>query len=222
MGSGPGTWTADGERDRVADSDAEGTTRFGGVNTWGELDPPMPILRKLKSLLGADEDGDEAERDVTVTVEHDPENEAAVKGADVEESATAGGSHAVAVSDAEESAEDTADEPATTDDEEDEEQVEADTAADAEASEGTATDEESTPDEGEIQDAEEPDASGASGSDEPVDELNGVGPAYAQRLGDAGIESVGELADADAGELSEATEIAEGRIQGWIDQAGEY
>ena len=219
----------------------------------------MSIVRKLKSLLGLGDGGSEPERDVTVTVEHDPENEAAVKGADVESSTSSGGSHAVAVSGDEE-------EPAT---DKDDAAATADEAEAADADEAPESAEEETPEEVEIPDAEEPEASeeaaeaetdeegdeeaageeaaaaeeeedggseeedGGSeeedgsteedaGSDEPVDVLNGIGPAYADRLADAGVETVGDLASADPAELAEAADIAEGRIQGWIDQAAEY
>jgi len=54
---------------------------------------------------------------------------------------------------------------------------------------------------------------------EPVDEIKGIGPAYADRLSGAGVETVAELAASDATELSEQTDISEKRIQGWIDRA---
>ncbi|ELY74767.1 helix-hairpin-helix domain-containing protein [Natrinema pallidum] len=54
---------------------------------------------------------------------------------------------------------------------------------------------------------------------EPVDEIKGIGPAYADRLAGAGVDTVGELADADAAELADRTDISEKRIQGWIDRA---
>ncbi|WP_408959484.1 helix-hairpin-helix domain-containing protein [Natrinema sp. 74] len=54
---------------------------------------------------------------------------------------------------------------------------------------------------------------------EPVDSIKGIGPAYADRLAGAGVETVGELAVADAAELADQTDISETRIQGWIDRA---
>ncbi|WP_226040508.1 DUF4332 domain-containing protein [Natrinema sp. DC36] len=54
---------------------------------------------------------------------------------------------------------------------------------------------------------------------EPVVEIKGIGPAYADRLAGAGVDTVGELAAADAAELAEQTDISETRIQGWIDRA---
>ncbi len=56
-------------------------------------------------------------------------------------------------------------------------------------------------------------------SQETVDVIKGIGPAYADRLAGAGVDTVGELAGADAAELAEQTDISEKRIQGWIDRA---
>lgn len=56
------------------------------------------------------------------------------------------------------------------------------------------------------------------GADDPVDTVSGIGPAYAERLADAGVETVGDLASADAADLATATGLGEGRIAGWIDQ----
>lgn len=53
----------------------------------------------------------------------------------------------------------------------------------------------------------------------PVDDIKGIGPAYSDRLADAGVMTVSDLAAADAAELAEETDIAEKRIQGWIDRA---
>jgi predicted flap endonuclease-1-like 5' DNA nuclease len=68
----------------------------------------------------------------------------------------------------------------------------------------------------EAEDADEPEP---EGSGEPVDSIKGIGPAYADRLADADVETVAELAAADAAELAERTDISEKRIQGWIDRA---
>lgn len=60
---------------------------------------------------------------------------------------------------------------------------------------------------------------GRTGGDEPVDSLSGIGPAYAERLSEAGVETVGDLAAADAADLDAATDIGEGRLASWIEQA---
>lgn len=67
---------------------------------------------------------------------------------------------------------------------------------------------------------DEPPAS--EGSDDPVTELNGIGPAYEERLSNLGIETVAELADADADEIEAETDLSAKRVAGWIDQAAEY
>jgi predicted flap endonuclease-1-like 5' DNA nuclease len=56
-------------------------------------------------------------------------------------------------------------------------------------------------------------------SDEHVETVRGIGPAYAERLADAGVETVGDLAAADAGALSRQIDVAESRIVRWIDRA---
>ncbi|MFC6836406.1 DUF4332 domain-containing protein [Halomarina ordinaria] len=55
----------------------------------------------------------------------------------------------------------------------------------------------------------------------PVTRLKGIGPAYAETLEDAGVESIDDLANADAAALSEETGISEKRLQRWVDRAQE-
>lgn len=60
------------------------------------------------------------------------------------------------------------------------------------------------------------DADESEGADgESVETISGIGPAYAERLADAGVETVEELRAADASELAEQTELSEKRIAGW-------
>ncbi|SDZ84568.1 polyhydroxyalkanoate synthase [Haloplanus vescus] len=54
-----------------------------------------------------------------------------------------------------------------------------------------------------------------------LQELDGVGPAYASRLEGAGIVSVEDLADAEPAVLSQEAGIDEGRIRRWIEAATE-
>lgn len=62
---------------------------------------------------------------------------------------------------------------------------------------------------------EEP--TGAGG--ESVESIKGIGSAYAQRLADAGVGSVAELARADPEELAAATDLGTGRVGKWIERA---
>jgi polyhydroxyalkanoate synthase len=104
---------------------------------------------------------------------------------------------------AEEVTEEAAEEPTVTEEAEAAEaEVEETEAAEAEVEEEVA--------------AEEP----APESPELVD-INGIGPAYADRLQDAGIPTVADLADADAGALAAETDISVERLEGWIEQAKE-
>ena len=77
--------------------------------------------------------------------------------------------------------------------------------------------------------AAEPDAEAATeaaetveGSTDPVTELNGIGPAYGDRLAGVGIDTVGELAAADPAEVADQIDLGESRVAGWVEQANEY
>lgn len=71
----------------------------------------------------------------------------------------------------------------------------------------------------------------AAGSDDRVtvsspggdglEAIDGIGSAYAERLTAAGVSTVADLADADAGTLADATGISVSRIDRWIDHASE-
>jgi len=135
----------------------------------------------------------EDEAGVDVTVEHEPDtrSEDAVKGTDT---ADTGSSADV--------------EPADTGDAESEETGAAEP-ADAEGTDaGDAT-------------AEPGEGAERSPPGEGVDleEVKGIGPAYADRLRDAGIEDVAALAAADAADLAERSDMGEGRLEKLIDRA---
>ncbi|WP_324758654.1 helix-hairpin-helix domain-containing protein [Haloarcula montana] len=60
------------------------------------------------------------------------------------------------------------------------------------------------------------------GSDDGVTAIKGIGPAYAERLSRVGIETVGELAVADAADIAAETDLSESRVSGWVERAREY
>lgn len=180
----------------------------------------MGLLERIKVALGL-EPRDRADRaessgeDVAVTVEHDPEtaSEDAVKGTDTATEDGASVEESTDEDEDEESTEGSTDEPTDgTDEDEDEASVE----------ESTAEPTDETDDEASEQPDESTSESGdgsAAGAD--VQSIDGIGPAYAERLGEAGIETVGDLAGADAATVAEETGIAEGRVSTWIERAGE-
>ncbi|QSG05646.1 helix-hairpin-helix domain-containing protein [Halapricum desulfuricans] len=67
--------------------------------------------------------------------------------------------------------------------------------------------------------SDEPDAGEDLGTDEPTDVIKGIGSTYADRLADAGVETVADLAARDADALAEETGISEKRLQTWIERA---
>ncbi|AHF99950.1 poly(R)-hydroxyalkanoic acid synthase subunit PhaC [Halostagnicola larsenii XH-48] len=56
-------------------------------------------------------------------------------------------------------------------------------------------------------------------SDADLTDLSGIGEAYADDLHEAGIETIGDLAAADAADLATETGISPARIEDWIEQA---
>jgi predicted flap endonuclease-1-like 5' DNA nuclease len=173
----------------------------------------MGLLQKLKSALGfggsRSRRGRERTDEVDVTVEHEPDatSEAAVKGSNGgwEEETVDGGS------DADEGERSFGREEAAV----------AETAAGAAESAGAV---EPGGDGTEDDPAETGSESAGGGARKgvPVDELSGIGPAYAERLGNAGVETVGDLAGADATTVAADSDISQGRVEGWIEQAREY
>lgn len=186
------------------------------------------VLRKLKRLLGlgTSEDSGRSERDVTVQGgEADAETEAAVKGADTEEEEA---EPVASGTDADASTESLVDEA--------EAQEEPSGRAEPAEAAGPDAEDESTEIEEAEADVDEPDAektvedeiaeeeaeaAEAEQADEgtPVDEIKGIGPAYSERLGEIGIETVADLAAADAADVAERTTVPEKTVRKWIDRA---
>ncbi|WP_267639425.1 class III poly(R)-hydroxyalkanoic acid synthase subunit PhaC [Haloarchaeobius amylolyticus] len=87
-----------------------------------------------------------------------------------------------------------------------------DGAAEAESVETEAATADSTED-----DAVEIEVEGVDETDLEV--IDGIGPSYAERLRNAGVDSIADLAAVDVDELAAETDLNPQRIQGWVDQA---
>lgn len=158
------------------------------------------LLQKLKDLLNisrlsrpAAESESPPERDGEITVEREPDSatEDAVKGTETAADQTdAGGGEAPAAS------ETVTDEGGTS------------------AASETVADDTAAPAESE---AAAPADAGQDG--DPVDEIKGIGPTYAERLGEAGISTVADLAAADAETVADAAQASESRATDWIERA---
>jgi polyhydroxyalkanoate synthase len=65
------------------------------------------------------------------------------------------------------------------------------------------------------------DAGAETGQALDLERIDGIGPAYAGRLREAGIEDLSALAGADADDLAATVDVAEQRVARWIDRAAE-
>lgn len=54
---------------------------------------------------------------------------------------------------------------------------------------------------------------------EPVEDIKGIGPTYAERLSEAGIHTVADLSATEATALADETDLGEGRLETWIERA---
>lgn len=173
------------------------------------------FLQRIKSALGVDgsqgrqespgqqqparEANESSEQRVGVTVEREPAtaSEDAVKGTE------------------------TASEPEPSTDAVEDEVETAEEAPTDEASEAEpeTTEEDQTESEKAQESEDDATADDDLGTDESVDMIKGIGPTYAERLGEAGVDTVADLAHADAAELAEETDISETRLSNWIEKA---
>ncbi|MFW5964666.1 MAG: class III poly(R)-hydroxyalkanoic acid synthase subunit PhaC, partial [Natronomonas sp.] len=69
------------------------------------------------------------------------------------------------------------------------------------------------------EDVEADDVDPAGTEESDLEELEGIGPTYAERLREGGIRTIAELAEADAETVAEAAEVGTARAEDWIQQA---
>ncbi|MFD1587043.1 helix-hairpin-helix domain-containing protein [Halorientalis brevis] len=191
----------------------------------------MGLLKLIKAVMGLNgtgssahsSAGDSGGKDVDVTVEHEPEpateSEGAVKGTtDVEISDETGAAEPSSDPTVETDAEpDVVDDAVTETATDSEPEPEPESEPDAEPEPAAESDDEGDAETDAAADDESEPA--VDGADEPVDTISGIGPAYADRLSDAGIETVGDLVAVEATDVAAETDLSEKRVQRWIDTA---
>ena len=195
----------------------------------------MRLLEKIKALIGLGNGAQSEKRrdsvDVTVEREPDrkPDRESGMGTSEPGESAVGGAQRELTESEAETEPEEG---PESTPEPEPESEQEPEQAPDPKPE--PAAEPDSAPDPAPDTDgaetapptaeAEQPtteagSATPESGNDEPLDSIKGIGPSYAERLENAGIGSVSELAAADPEALAGETGLSEKRISRWVDRA---
>ncbi|ESS11558.1 MAG: hypothetical protein A07HR60_01615 [uncultured archaeon A07HR60] len=155
------------------------------------------VLNVIKQILGIENSTREDEDSgTTVAVEHDP-GETTTTGASIE------------------SREQHDDEDGSVDD--------SVTKTDSEpASSGETVHTEETAPSGETAESETESPSDTDDSaEQPVEEVKGIGPAYAEQLANIGVETVTQLAAADPEEIGEETSVGESRAATWVSRATE-
>jgi predicted flap endonuclease-1-like 5' DNA nuclease len=181
------------------------------------------IVSALRSLTGGGTEESTttsgSRSDGQVSVEHEPDSEPASPDASTEAAVKGGDADAEVADDAAAAGTDaTASTGTLVDEDAGKEPAEAVAEAgsgDADIDEGDANaDDGADADDG----AEATDAGAAA---ESVETITGIGPAYAGRLEGIGIETVGELAAADAAEVAEGIDVSETRVSDWIERAND-
>ena len=175
----------------------------------------MGLITKLKSLLGLAEDRPQPRSSESgVTIEREPdesnegpdaETERAIKTADETVDGDETAATEADVGDVDE-----------TDPTAHIERVESDS-AESNGTEEDASGAEETETEG--PETEEPTPSEADADARPLEDVKGIGPAYAERLRSAGVEDTAALADADPEEIAAETDLSPKRIAGWVERA---
>jgi predicted flap endonuclease-1-like 5' DNA nuclease len=196
----------------------------------------MGLLDKLKSLFGSDQSAGSPARgtEADVTVEHEPaaESEHAVKGTDTgrqqrdtaqpqddqhHSDAHAAESQAGAGATPEQTDETDAEESTSMPDETSETTIEDADTADVDTADADTADEDTAE-----SDNQEPSSEAAPADSPSIEEIKGIGPTYAERLGAAGIETVADIAAADPADVAEAAETGENRAGDWVERAQDF
>ena len=216
--------TGGGSKESTTASGSSGSRSEGQVSVEHEPDASTEAAVKGGADTEAADDaaaaGTDASASTGTLVDEDAGREPAetvgeAGGVDVDETADEGGVDV----------DETADEGGVGSDEDDADEVDEAEAPDevdeAEAPDGDDDSETDKPDGDDDSETAEAGDEDADGSAESVEVIKGIGPAYAGRLEEFGIETVGELAVADAAEVAEGIDVSESRVSDWIDRAND-
>jgi polyhydroxyalkanoate synthase subunit PhaC len=69
--------------------------------------------------------------------------------------------------------------------------------------------------------AETDDSDADTRDEEGLEAVSGIGPSYAQRLREAGIETIDDLAAADPADIAERTDLSTERVRDWVETASD-
>jgi predicted flap endonuclease-1-like 5' DNA nuclease len=163
----------------------------------------MGLFDTIKSILGKSESTSDQSGETSVAVEREPGDEAISESGEVDEPVAE-------PTDAAGSTESIVDEDAATEPTEAAEPAE----AAGPESEDITTDVDDT--------GPEPEETADATESPSVQELKGIGPAYGERLADAGVGTVADLAEADPEDLAERTTVSESRLREWIERARDF
>ena len=62
----------------------------------------------------------------------------------------------------------------------------------------------------------------SAGASQSIEVIDGIGPVFATRLTEAGMEYIASLADASPDSVAEAASVSVARARSWIEQAQQY
>lgn len=198
--SQPGGTDAERRSGGATDEDGSDPQAAGEFARDEEGESAGTVVSK-SGTTGESNTGDGADDGVDVTVEHAPstESEDAVKGTDT------AGSTETASTDSASTAESSAAESST---------------AEAPVETGSA---DTGSGGGSVSETDSADESGTTSEPSAdLEDVKGIGPAYAERLRNAGVEDVATLAEADPADLSERADIPEARVRDMVERAGTY
>ncbi len=183
----------------------------------------MGLISTLKELLGMETRERPQRHDVEVTVEREPDagSERAVK--EPVASATASAETEAESATGGDAAEEAATSETATGQAETDEAATEEAETDEEVTEDAETDEEFTEEGVSDPDTETETERSAedTASDQSTQSIKGIGSAYAERLATAGIETVGDLADADPDTVAADADVPQARLEDWIERAKE-